>query len=64
MTIGNSVGAILSSLLPTVVILVLYFVNKMLVRIGLIILFTAIFSLSLALFTEAKKVEIFSATAA
>ncbi|MCJ1403440.1 hypothetical protein MMC11_006663 [Xylographa trunciseda] len=64
MTMSNSVGAILSSLLPTVAILVLYFVNTTLIRIGLIILFTAIFSLALALFTEAKKVEIFSATAA
>ena len=33
-------------------------------RIGLVIVFTAIFSLSLSVFTEAKKGEIFSATAA
>ena len=62
--ISNVVTAILSSLLPTVVILVLYFVNRMLTRIGLIITFTSVFSLALALFTEAKKVEVFTATAA
>jgi hypothetical protein len=63
-TISNSFGAILSSLLPTIVILVLYLVQHMLLRIGWLIIFTAIFSLSLAIFTGAKKVEIFSATAA
>lgn len=45
-------------------VLVLYFVNSMLIRIGLVILFTTIFSVALALFTGAKKIEIFSATAA
>ena len=64
MMISNSVGAILSSLLPTIAILVLYFVKRVIVRIGLTIIFTSIFSLALSLFTEAKKVEIFSATAA
>jgi hypothetical protein len=33
-------------------------------RIGLVIVFTTLFALSLALFTGARKVEIFSATAA
>lgn len=64
MAVSNSIGAIFSSLLPTLVILVLYFVKSMLLRIGLMILFTAIFSIALSVFTEAKKVEIFSATAA
>ncbi|KAH3995500.1 hypothetical protein HBH68_165940 [Parastagonospora nodorum] len=36
----------------------------MIVRIGLVILFTAIFSVALAVFTSARKVEIISATAA
>ena len=62
--ISNSISAIFSSFLPTVVILVLYFVKSMLVRIVLMIVFTAIFSLSLSIFTEGKKVEIFAATAA
>ena len=61
---GNIAVAVLSSVLPTLAILVLYFVNRMIVRIGLIILFTALFSVTLAVFTAARKVEIFSATAA
>jgi hypothetical protein len=62
--VSNVFGAIISSILPTLVILVLYFVKRMVVRIGLVIVFTAVFSLALALLTAARKVEIFSATAA
>ncbi|OAQ60275.2 hypothetical protein VFPPC_10699 [Pochonia chlamydosporia 170] len=62
--ISNIIGAIISSTLPTLAILVLYFVNRMIIRIGLVIVFTAVFSTAIALFTTAKKVEIFSATAA
>ncbi|KAH8710008.1 hypothetical protein GQ44DRAFT_776845 [Phaeosphaeriaceae sp. PMI808] len=62
--VSNVVAATISSILPTLVILVLYFVKRMIVRIGLVILFTALFSVSLAIFTAARKVEIFSATAA
>ena len=62
--VSNIVVAVVSSILPTLVILVLYFVKRMIVRIGLVIFFTAIFSIALAAFTDARKVEIFSATAA
>ncbi|KAI9685543.1 MAG: hypothetical protein M1822_004401 [Bathelium mastoideum] len=62
--VGDGIVAALSAILPTIAILVLYFVSKMIVRIGLIIVFTTVFAVSLALFTEAKKIEIFSATAA
>ena len=54
----------MSSLIPTLSILVLYFVKRQLVRLGLLIVFTTTFSLTLAWFTEARKVEIFSAVAA
>lgn len=64
MALSNTISAVVSSLLPTMVILVLYFVNRLLVRIGLVIVFTAMFSLALSTFTEANKVENFSATAA
>jgi hypothetical protein len=56
--------AALSAVFPTVVILGLYFVKNMIQRIGLVIVFTTLFAVALALFTGAKKVEIFSATAA
>lgn len=62
--ISGAISAILGSLLPTIAILVLYFVKRMLLRIGLVIIFTSIFSLALSNFTEARRVEIFSATAA
>lgn len=61
---GDGIIAALSAIFPTVVILGLYFVQSMIKRIGLVILFTSLFAITLALFTGAKKVEIFSATAA
>ena len=63
-TISNAVGVVFASLVPTVSVLVLYFIKNMLVRIGLLVVFTAIFSAALALFTSARKIEIFSAIAA
>lgn len=62
--VGSAAVAALSSTLPTLAILVLYFVKDMVTRLGLVILFTTIFAFALAVLTDAKKVEIFSATAA
>ncbi|KAK8038927.1 hypothetical protein PG993_007338 [Apiospora rasikravindrae] len=62
--VGSAAVAALSSTLPTLAILVLYFVGDMVKRLGLVILFTTLFAIALAVFTDAKKVEIFSATAA
>ncbi|KAK7977833.1 hypothetical protein PG996_003883 [Apiospora saccharicola] len=62
--VGSAVVAALSSTLPTLAILVLYFVGDMVKRLGLVIIFTTLFAVALAVFTDAKKVEIFSATAA
>lgn len=62
--VADAGAAVISSLLPTVMILVLYFVHSMLWRLGLLIIFTAIFSTSIAVFTNAKKIEVYSATAA
>jgi hypothetical protein len=45
-------------------IIVLYVVNNTSVRLGLVCAFTLIFSLVLALATEARRIEIFAATAA
>ncbi|ORY12786.1 hypothetical protein BCR34DRAFT_587055 [Clohesyomyces aquaticus] len=62
--LSKIISTTLSSLLPTLAILVLFFVKRMLLRIGLVIVFTAIFSFTLSVTTEARKVDIFSATAA
>jgi hypothetical protein len=55
---------VLPSVLPIAGVIVLYFVEDNLVRIGVIAGITALFSLCLALLTSAKKSEIFAATAA
>lgn len=62
--VADALAAVISSLLPTVMILVLFFVHDMLWRLGLLIIFTAIFSASITVFTNAKKIEVYSATAA
>jgi hypothetical protein len=54
----------LSSILPLCSILVLNTVRKVPVRLGIIAVFTIIFSLSLGLVTGARRVEIFAAAAA
>lgn len=55
-------GTVLSSILPITSIVVLYFVTNMLVRLGLTVVFTAMFSCCLALVSRAKRVEIFAAS--
>lgn len=62
--VANVVGSIVSSGLLVGSILALYFVDNVLVRLGIIAAFTQVFSLVLILVTSAKKVEVFAATAA
>ncbi|GIZ41325.1 hypothetical protein CKM354_000463200 [Cercospora kikuchii] len=61
--VSTVIVTVLASALPAMTVLVLYFVKRLLVRIGLIIVFTSLFSLALAIFTTADKVNIFTATA-
>jgi len=62
--ISALVATVLSSVLPIAGVIVLYFVENTLARIGIIAGMTALFSLCLAVLTSAKKSEIFAATAA
>ena len=62
--VGDGIVAAVSAALPTTAILVLYFVKNMVHRIGLVIVFTVLFSTALTVFTGAKRIEVFSATAA
>jgi hypothetical protein len=62
--IANIVGTLISSLIPIGSIVVLYFVADMPIRLAIVSLFTAIFSIALSLVTSARRVEIFAATAA
>lgn len=61
---SNVVRAIIISLIPTIVVLVLYFVKKMIVRVGLVIILPAVCSFAFAIFMTDRKVEIFLAIAA
>ncbi|KAI1324696.1 hypothetical protein F5Y16DRAFT_402109 [Xylariaceae sp. FL0255] len=62
--IGDAFVATISAVLPTVVILVHYFMKSLVIRLGLVVIFTSAFAVALATFTNAKRIEIFSATAA
>ncbi|KAI8712698.1 hypothetical protein NCS52_01368600 [Fusarium sp. LHS14.1] len=62
--VSDGITTALASLLPTLMILVLYFVKRMLVRIGLAIVFTTIFSAVMSFYPGAKKGEVFAAVAA
>jgi hypothetical protein len=58
------IGTVVASVTPVISIVVLYVVNSMRIRLGLVCIFTLIFSFVLALATKARRVEIFAATAA
>ncbi|KAJ4260897.1 hypothetical protein NW757_001285 [Fusarium falciforme] len=59
----NFIVTVIATVLPPLTILVLNSVDKTKVRIGLTVLFTAIFAIILAAFSKAKRVEILVATA-
>lgn len=60
----NILGTVLASILPIISIVALYFVTDTLVRLGMSVAFTALFSSCLAVMSRAKRVEIFAASSA
>lgn len=62
--IANIVGSIISSALLVGSIMTLYFVDNIIVRLGIVAAFTQVFSLVLILATSARKIEVFAGTAA
>ena len=62
--LASLVATVISSVFPIVGVIILYFVTDLLAKIGIIAALTALFSLSLALVTDARRGEIFAATAA
>lgn len=62
--VGRTLRTLLSTLLPTSSIFVLYYVRSSLVLLGLILVFTALFALTVQLTSRARPVEIFAATTA
>jgi len=63
-TTVSIISIVVASLFPLASIIVLFFVDSPSTRLGIIVGFAALFSLSLALLTNARKIEIFAATAA
>ena len=61
---ANTISIILSSLIPPASIFALYYVNHTPARLGLIMVFSAVLAACLAIFTAARRVEIFAATVA
>ncbi|KAL8685038.1 MAG: hypothetical protein Q9224_006004, partial [Gallowayella concinna] len=62
--IGNAISTLLAALLPSISILILYFVSKPASRLITISLFSVFFSLILTTVSAAKRVEVFAATTA
>lgn len=62
--VADITGTMISSLLPIMAVVVLYIVKDMKKRLGLVAVFTMLFSGALLVTTKARRVEIFSATAA
>lgn len=62
--VANLVGIVLASVLPVMAIIVLYLVKGMGIRLGLVGVFSAIFSTCLWFLNDGSLVEVFSATSA
>ncbi|PMD29525.1 hypothetical protein L207DRAFT_538709 [Hyaloscypha variabilis F] len=57
------INTIIACLLPLSSIIILYCVSSLLVRLGIVIAYVVVFSACLALFTRARRVEIFAGVA-
>jgi hypothetical protein len=62
--IGNVLSTVVASMLPLGSIVILYFVTSNGLRLTIIAILSACFSLALAVLTTARKIEIFAATSA
>ena len=60
----NISSSVLSSVLPTASIFVLYYIRSLSLRLGMIMLFTTVFAVALAVMVKARRVEVFAATTA
>ena len=62
--IVNVLNTILSSLLPSTSIFILYFLAKPVARLCVIMVFTTLFSIVLSAATKARRIDVFAATTA
>lgn len=58
------VGTVIASMIPLVSVVILYWVQNLGARLGIICAFTLLFSTGLAGVTRARRIEIFACTAA
>ncbi|KAE8454014.1 hypothetical protein EG329_007790 [Mollisiaceae sp. DMI_Dod_QoI] len=58
------IGTVISSMIPLVSIIILYYIESLGARLGVLCVCTLIFSTSLAVVTRARRIEIFACTAA
>ncbi|CAD0086717.1 unnamed protein product, partial [Aureobasidium vineae] len=63
-TASRTISVVTSSLIPSLAIVVLYFIHSLLVRIFVAMGLSFLFSIALALLTSARAAEIFASTAA
>jgi hypothetical protein len=62
--IVHTVNTVFASLLPTVPVFVLYYIDSQVARMGAILVMTLIFSSLLTILTNAKRSEVFAAATA
>ena len=60
----DTITTVAASLFPLLSIVLLFLVQSEVIRLGIVVLFSGLFSLALCLMTSARKVEVFAATAA
>lgn len=58
------VATVVASILPVCSVVALYVIQSNNLRLGMLAIFSTIFSLTLALMTNARRIEVFAATAA
>ena len=64
LSIADGISTVIASLFPAVATIALYFIPSQLVRLGITVAFAAGFAIVLSVFTKARRIEVFSATAA
>ncbi|KAI1774217.1 hypothetical protein F4818DRAFT_76629 [Hypoxylon cercidicola] len=62
--VTHTLGSVVSTIIPMISIVVLYFAKSMSLRLGLVCIFSVIFSIVMSLATNARRVDIFAAAAA
>ena len=57
-------AVLISTMFPSIAVIVLYFIQDLAIRLWVVLIFSLVFSTVLAIFTNARPIEIFAATAA